>query len=134
MMLRPGIYKLNQVILGAAVADYATPWFEGLAGMQYVAALANFVRSSGGTSLDLRLQTSLDQGATAMDIMHFAFTTTTAKKVKAILAKEQASDLTPGDNALTGGGVVAVLGDRLRWKWTSVGIYVGTLDLSLNVW
>jgi hypothetical protein len=131
-LFTPGIRPLSTITLGPA-ATYETPWFENLEGMSYVAALVKFARTSGGTSVNLRLQTSLDQGVTAMDIMHFSFAITSANKVKAILAGSQATDLTPGDNTLTGDGIVAILGDRLRWKYTLVGTYVATLGLYLMV-
>ena len=81
-LFTPGIRPLSTITLGPA-ATYETPWFENLEGMAYVAALVKFARTSGGTSVNLRLQTSLDQGVTAMDIMHFSFATTSATPTSA---------------------------------------------------
>ena len=134
-MLNSGVYETNLIVFsgGAGVTGVVPATFLNLNDARYIAALAKFVRTSGGTSLDAWLQTSLDGGDTYFDIMHFGFTLSTASKMKAFVAKEQATDLVPGDGVLTSGAIVAILGNAYRWKYTTVGAYVGNLALSFNI-
>ena len=132
-MLRPGAYRVETITLGAAVTGVVYGLEELLAGANYIAASVEFNRTSGGATCDVRLQTSLNKGRTWRDIMHFGFTTTSGTKDKAIYAKSQTSDLTPSDGSLGSNQVVEILGDRYRWKLTTTGTYVATLDLSFVV-
>ena len=133
-MLRPGIYRVETINIGAAINQVVYGLEEMLAGAIYISALAKFVRTSGGSSADARLQTSLDRGATWMDIIHFGFTATSESKARSIFAKSNTTDVAITDGTLTGNAVKEILGDRFRWKVNTSGTYVGTtLDLSFVV-
>jgi hypothetical protein len=131
-MLYPGVRALNPIVLGAAVSQVVLPPWEDCAGAKYVAAYVDFVRTSGNGPLDVWLQTTLNAGQVRLaggsnigwfDIAHFQFTTATAHKMKAIIAKEQASDLTPAAFTLSGGAIVGLLGDRFRFAYSQTGSY-----------
>ena len=131
-MLYPGVRALNPIVLGAAVSQVALPPWEDCAGAKYVAAYVDFFRTSGNGPLDVWLQTTLNAGQVRLaggvnigwfDIAHFQFTTATAHKMKAIIAKEQASDLVPSAFTLSGGAIVGLLGDRFRFAYSQTGTY-----------
>src|SRR5262245_42334919 len=53
--------------------------------VKYLNAQCVFSYGSGGTSVDVYVQTSLDQGATWVDIMEFNFLLATATKISAVV-------------------------------------------------
>ena len=94
-----------------AAGTYATDWIEFLGGLDYVALQTVFVRTGGGTTLKVYLQTSLDGGTTPIDVACQAFATMTATKVSALSAviapAAQAgapTDATHSDNTVLNGG------------------------------
>lgn len=94
---------------------------------------AQFVRGSGGTTVDLYVQTSLDEGATWIDIRNFSFTTSSLNNV---VNHSSATPITsaaiPGDGALTANtSVDGLLGSLLRTKYKSAGTYGGSTTLVL---
>lgn len=109
----------------------------GLAGMMYVAFETIFTRASGGTTLDVYLQTSFDGGTTWVDIIQHSYATTSASKVSAVSGYSGTAltnapvPVVPGDAALAANtSVPGLLGDRLRIKYVIVGTYVGTFSAS----
>jgi hypothetical protein len=91
-----------------------------------LAVQANFTYvASSATTVDAYVQTSLDGGATWIDIIEFHFTTASARKVANVNAGTSVtSEATPTDGSLGAGDVVdGILGDQLRVKWVSVGTY-----------
>ena len=97
-------------------------------------AQLNFAYGSGGTSLDVYLQTSLDGGATWADIANFHVTTASVRKAINLNGQTPVTTQVP----LTDGAIAAntaqdgLLGPRIRAKVLSAGTYVGTtvtLDL-----
>ena len=106
-----------------------------LAGMKYLVAEAQFLYGAGGTSAKAYVQTSLDQGATWIDIMCFAFTTSAASKVSAVSSTiALAAAVTPGDGALSDNTILnGLLGDQVRVKYVSVGTYTGATSLQVDM-
>ena len=104
-------------------------------GADLLACQAVFTRAGGGTTTDVFIQTSLDNGSTWIDIMQFALATTTVTKVSAVRSSiAMAANVTPTDGALTDNTILdALLGDRLRSKTVVVGAYTGASALALNV-
>lgn len=87
-----------------------------------------FTYGSGGTSAKLYVQTSLDGGATWVDIASFAYATATASKVSALSTgiAPGAQAFTPSDGSLTDNTIVnGVIGDRIRAKLITAGTYAG---------
>lgn len=108
----------------------------GLYAMNSLAAEANFVYGSAGTTVKAWLQTSLDGGDNWIDIANFAFTTTSARKVTALNATTVPAALptTPTDGtAADDTEIDGILGDRLRVKLTTTGTYAGDTTLDINI-
>lgn len=96
---------------------------------------ANFVYGSGGTSVDAYLQTSLDGGATWIDVANFHFTTSSGIKIYTLSAlTPKTTAVTPTDGSLTANTAVdGVLGPMFRVKYTTVGTYGGTTSLAIDI-
>ena len=120
--------------IGAGATVTTTPTTL-LAGMKYLVAEAQFVRAAGGTDCKAYVQTSLDQGVTWIDIMCFAFTTSTASKVSAVSSTiALAAAVTPGDAALSDNTILnGLLGDQVRVKYISTGTYTGATTLQVDM-
>jgi hypothetical protein len=140
-MDRPGIYNLGDYALTAAVTgEVITSSDDGayigdLEGMLAATLQIKLAFGSGGTSLKVYVQTSLDQGATWVDVACAAFLVASATRVlnlSGLTPKTTAATPTDGamadDTALDG-----VLGDRWRVKITSTGTYAGSTTLSVRL-
>lgn len=105
-----------------------------LDGLAAVTLQARFVYGSGGTKTTVYFQTSLDQGATWVDIACITFTTSSAAKLVNLSGlTPKTTEVTPGDGALADDTCVdGILGDRLRAKVISTGTYAGSTVLSLR--
>ena len=89
---------------------------------------------AGGTTIDAYLQTTLDGGATWMDIANFHFTTSAAAKVINLsAATPQTTQKTPTDGSLASDTAVdGVLGPKFRVKYKSTGTYTGNNSLRID--
>lgn len=111
----------------------ARAYLDGLDGMLAATIEANFSYGSGGTSLKVMIETSLDQGTTWTEVARLAFTTASAQKVVNL------SGLTPvttvyapaalSDDAVKDG----VFGPRWRARILTVGVYAGNSSLSVRM-
>lgn len=141
-MDNPGIFNLGDraittaltdevITTGVAVSGASQEQIDRLAGMSSVSLHASFVYGSGGTTCAVIVQTSLDQGASWIDVARFDFTTANAKKVANIVAS---GAVAPGAvSALSVEGKLdGILGDRLRAKVTSTGTYGGNTSVSVR--
>lgn len=124
----------GQVITsGVSAQSAAQAFIDRLQGAASVTLQANFTYGSGGTSLDATVETSLDQGASWTEIARFSFTTASVRKVMNVSGADKieaaytATAALSGDTAKSG-----ILGDRLRAKITSVGVYAGNTSISLR--
>ena len=99
-----------------------------------ICAQANFTYGSGGATVDAYLQTSIDGGATWIDIMEFHFTTASARVVMntssltTILASYAATNGTLAANTAKDG----ILGPLFQVQVDSTGTYAGT-TLAIDV-
>lgn len=94
---------------------------------------ASFVRAGGGTTAQAWVQTSLDGGASWMDIANFAFTTTSANRAYNLDDTAVTAIATPTDGSLTDNTCVnGHLGALYRVKVTTVGTYTGAS--SFKIW
>jgi hypothetical protein len=94
---------------------------------------ATFTYGSGGTTVKAWVQTSLDGGASWLDIASFAFTTASAKRVYHLTAAAVTSIATPTDATLADNtSVNGLLGDRYRVKLTTTGTYAGSTSLVIH--
>lgn len=110
----------------ANVAPTATPAVP-IPNAEYLAVQATLTVASGGGTIDVYVQTSLDGGVTWIDIMNFHFTTSTATKVSAVVTTTAlAAAVTPSDGSLASGTILSgLLGGYLRAKYTSGGTAYG---------
>ena len=100
-----------------------------------ILAQANFVYGSGGATVDVYLQTSIDGGLTWIDIQEFHFTTASGRVV------QNTSSLTPivtpytvTDGALANNTVKdGILGDQFQVKVVTTGTYGGVTTLSIDI-
>ena len=104
-------------------------------GASVILAQSVFVRGGGGTSCDVFVQTSVDNGSTWIDIIQFAFTTTTVTKISGVRPYiALAANVTPTDGALSDNTILdGLIGDRLRVKTVVVGTYSSTSTLDVNL-
>jgi hypothetical protein len=127
------ITLLPQQTIASAITAVTTDAVMLPAGAEYLAVEAKFVYGADGTTAKAWVQTSLDGGITWIDIMCFAFATTTASKVSAVVATTAlAAGVTPTDGTLSDNAILSgLLGDRVRLKITTTGTYSGTTHLTV---
>ncbi|MEP9389655.1 hypothetical protein [Mesorhizobium sp. KR9-304] len=141
-MENPGIWNLGDYSLTTAVTgEVITENSDGdaciddLEGMLAANVQIKFAYGSGGTSLKVYIQTTLDQGATWIDVACAAFLVASATKVinlSGLTPKTTAA--TPSDGSMTDDTALdGVLGDRWRAKITSTGTYAGSTTLSVRM-
>jgi hypothetical protein len=123
----------TQTVTAAQAAQTTTP-VVGLFGLRGLMVQAAFVYGSGGTTAKYWIQTSLDAGASWIDVMCFAFTTATAKKVSGVrMDIALAAGITPTDGTLADNTILdGLLGDRIRVKYTTVGTYAGSSTIAIH--
>jgi hypothetical protein len=117
---------------GVSAAGVAQECVDGLGGITAATIQCAFVYGSGGTTCVVVVRTSLDQGASWIDIARFDFATTTAKKVanvSGLYSKAVAAVAALGAEGVTDG----VLGDRFRVDVTSTGTYAGSTSVAVRM-
>lgn len=125
--------NLLNVTLAAAVS--AVPGTAvGIDGAKYLAIEATLTVVGGGTTARVWVQTTLDGGATWIDIMDFSFTNSTASKVSAVsVTTALAAATTPGSGALTANTILSgLLGSQLRALYTTTGTFTGATTLKVS--
>jgi hypothetical protein len=140
-MENPGIYNLGDYALTTAVTGEVitesddAAYIDGLEGMLAASIQIKLAYGANGTTLKVYVQTTLDQGATWVDVACSAFTTASATKIinlSGLTPKTTAA--TPTDGSMTDDTALdGVLGDRWRVKITSVGTYSGSTTLSVRM-
>ena len=130
-MISPGIKSLGDFAIAAA-GTFVGDWVSGLDGLLAAAAQLRFTGGSGGTSVKAHLQTSLDQGTTAVDIACVAFGATAAVAALNFSAlTPKLTQLIPTDGTLADDTAIdGILGDRFRIKYVVTGVYSGSPVLS----
>ena len=96
---------------------------------------ANFTYGSGGTTVDAYLQTSIDGGATWIDIAQFHFTTASARFVYNLNSQTPVTtEYTPTDGALASNtSKDGIVGPVYQVKLASTGTYAGGTVLRIDV-
>jgi uncharacterized protein YjlB len=97
-------------------------------------AQAALVYGSGGTTIDVYVQTSFDQGATWCDVMNFHFTTSSLREVgnvnrQTAVVPAAATDGSLASNTKNDG----IVGRLWRAKVVSVGTYGGSTTLTVDI-
>ena len=117
---------ITAAVTGTAGISFPT---EGIKDLLVEAA---FDYGSDGTTLKVWVQTRV-KGGTWRDIMTFAFTTSDATKLSkvsiaiALAAARATSDAALADDTILDG----FLGDEVRVKYTSTGIYAGSTTIKV---
>lgn len=115
-----------------AVANLTGPTVT-LRDVKYIALQGRMTYGSGGTNAKMWVQTSIDEGASWIDIAEFTFTTANATRVYALMATSVASIYTPTDATITANtSKDGILGDRFRVKYTTTGIYGGSTTIRVD--
>jgi hypothetical protein len=124
---------LPTLAITAALPATAGTVFSIGAGAKYVAAQANFVYGSGGTTASVYVQTSFDNANWA-DIMEFDFATSSAIKISAVTwSTALAAAVAPSDGALTVNTILSgLIAPYLRVKYKSTGTYAGGTTLTVT--
>jgi hypothetical protein len=138
-MTATGIYSLSKNSSGSDLAITAAGTsvctaITGLDGMTAVTISARLAYGSGGTTVTVYVQTSIDQGTTWIDIASILFGTASEHQVLNLSGlTPKTTFATPTDGSLTNDTAVdAILGDRLRCKVVSTGVYSGSTVLSVR--
>lgn len=122
----------NEVITtGNSPAGLTQEFISGLDGMTALTLFVNFIYGSGGATVIVVVQTSIDQSGNWIDIARFDFAQASASKIanlSGLLSKAIASVSTLGSETVLDG----VLGDRLRAIVTSTGTYSGNTAVSVR--
>jgi len=126
---------LNRTITTALTASVSDPVAARDGTVRSALIQATFTYGSGGTTARVWVQTSIDSGATWIDVCDFSFTTSSARAVYNL------SSLTPVTTqyAATDGTLTAntakdgVLGPMWRTKTTTTGTYAGSTTLRVDV-
>lgn len=94
---------------------------------------AIFSYGSGGTSADAWVQTSVDGGATWIDVANFHFTTSSASALFNLSAATPiTTQYTPTDGTLAANTAKdGIIGPIWRIKYTTVGTYAGGTSLKV---
>lgn len=126
---------LTLAAITAAISSKTTEVVKFSAPPRSLAVQANFAYGSGGTTVDAYLQTSLDQGATWIDVAQFHFTTAAARFVYNLNSQTPvATEYTPTDGSLTANTAKdGLLGPQFRVKYQSTGTYAGATSLSIDI-
>lgn len=133
----PGVFALlnddDEDFAIDAAGTQIGPWVEDLEGLRSLSLHARFAYGAGGTTCKVYIQTSLDQGTTAIDIACFAFGTASAVRVVNLTDAALTTPTAPTDGTLADNTVLnGVLGDRFRAKVVTVGTYSGSTLLTLR--
>ena len=120
----------------AALNPFVTDAFKfGAAFPKVITAQATFTYGSAGTTCKAWLQTSLDDGASWIDVACFSFTTASARKIAAVnnfVAITGAAVVVPTDGTLAADAIVnGVLGRWLRVKVITTGTYADSTTLAI---
>ena len=125
------IPKTTIAAAGTIVGDEASLQL----GVKSLAIRSNFLYGSGGTTAKVFVQTSLDGGASWIDIACHAFLLAAAEKITAVKTDiAVAAAVTPTDGSMTDDTILdGVLGDRVRVKFISTGTYAGATSIEVTV-
>src|SRR3990167_1869141 len=124
----------NSVITTASDANGATQaYIDDLDGMLSATIQANFTYGSGGTTVRLMIETSLDQGTTWIEGWRGLFGTASEENgINLFALTPKTSPVTPAalsdDTCLDG-----IFGPRWRAKITSTGTYAGNTSLAVRL-
>ncbi len=108
-------------------ATYTGDWLDGLDGMESMSAQIDFRAGAGGTSVRAYIQTSLDGGATPLDIACLLFTVADRRALN-FSSQNPAVAFTCSDGALADNTQHdGILGTMVRLKLVTAGTWANTV-------
>jgi hypothetical protein len=132
---------LNLSSITTAISTTTTSTFQFRPGPGGVAALptsmtlqANFTYGSGGTSVDAYVQTSLDGGATWVDVAEFHFTTSSLRSLYNLNSSTSVTTQYTATDGLLSANTAkdGIFGNQWRVTYVSVGTYAGSTSLRID--
>lgn len=95
---------------------------------------AIFAYGSGGTSVDVWIQSTIDRGVSWYDVANFRFLLVSGRRIINLSSRTPVTaQVTPGDGALAANTAVdGIIGHMLRAKITTVGTYAGGTSLIVH--
>lgn len=134
MTMMPSQFNLLNATITTAVTAATTTPITGLVRAESLAIQCNFAYGSGGTSVDVYVQTTLDAGTTWIDIAEFSMTTSNYRKGYNLTSETGVTSVTAfTDGSLSANtSVNGFLGDQIRLKYTTVGTYAGGTTLAVT--
>lgn len=126
---------LNKTAIGAAIALTVTSPAKFVVAPRNVCVQGNFTYDSGGTTVTAYLQTSLDNGATWVDIAQFSFATASARFIYNLNCQTPVTtEYVPTDGSLAANtSKDGILGNQFRVKYQTTGTYGGGSQLSIDI-
>ena len=137
------IVFISPLVITTALTAATTTPVTRLSGMNSLTVEFIFTYGSGGTTADVYIQTTLNNGLTWFDVMNFHATTASSKVLMAVTSYLQtatvatsvvttAVQVTPTDGSLTANtSVQGILGSQVRAKYTTTGTYATSTTLSV---
>jgi hypothetical protein len=132
-MNNPGPFSLGDFPITTAGTLTGTPQ-TGLSGIEAASLQVRLSYGSGGSTIRVYVQTSLDQGASWIDVAAVLFTNNGAVQIVNLSALDKLTTwTTPTDGALTDNTVLdGPVGDQFRVKIISTGTYSGGTLVSVR--
>jgi hypothetical protein len=120
--------QLSALAAVPAAGTYLGPVVRLDPAISYLVVEAQLVYGSGGTTIDVYVQTSVDGGASWIDVMNFHMTTASFAKASAVVATTAlAAGAAVTDGSLASGTILSgLIGDRVRTKTVIVGTYAAS--------
>lgn len=125
MTMMPAQLTLFNATVPAAVSGATTTPITGLGRATSLTLQCNLTYGSGGTSIDVYVQTSFDAGTSWVDIAEFSMTTANYRKGYNLTSDVAVTTVTAfTDGTLTANtSVNGFIGDQVRLKYSVVGTY-----------
>lgn len=131
-MDNPGAFTLGDFQIGTAGQQNGAP-VTNLEGMAAASLQVRLSSAAGGTSINVYIQTSLDQGQSWFDVGCIGFTTTPGVQTLNISGLDKAAPAAPTNLGLAPGTVAdGPLGDCLQAVVVSTGTYAGSPLVSIR--
>lgn len=143
--MNPGIYDLGSRPINTAVTDLVITdgvsvvgvpqgFLDNLEGMASCTLDVFFTYGAGGTDAVAKIETSLDQGATWIEVARFRFTTASGEKVMALRADKEIEAAVDATTTLTNDTARSgIFGDRWRARLTTTGTYTGATTIAARM-
>ena len=127
--------KLLNATITTAVTGVAGPVVTATdGGINAVTIQANFTYGSGGTTAKVWVQTSLDKGATWIDVGYCPFTTASARVFLNLKSSTSVTTPTTPTDGSAAAAVDGVIGPQWRTKLTTTGTYAGGTTLAVDIY